>query len=617
MVRISTDQVSGGTGGGPVNWGSIGGTLSSQTDLQTALNGKSGTSHTHDYSASYAPLSHTHTASQVSDSTSVGRSLLTASDAPAARSAIGAGTSSFSGAYSALSGVPSTFAPSAHASSHVGSDAIQTASGSQSGLLSSADWTTFNGKVTFPGFGTSGTTACVGNDSRLSDARIASDVYSWAKAASKPTYTYTEVGAQAALSGTGFVKISGTTISYDNSTYLTGNQSITLSGDASGSGTTSITVSIPSFAGSAKGLVPVSAGGTTNFLRADGTWAAPPSGGSPAWGSISGTLSDQTDLNTALTGKAPTASPSFTGTITDVQDSQTALTLTRFFVNAVGSYNGYLQSNWQNKSNGASASTDLICTTDTGSDSAEYIDLGINGSGFSGTWGSAKDGYLYVDGGASGVGDLVMGTAQANTYASIQVGGGGAIADGIKCQANYQSAFNVGLEHFVGGLIFSQTATKTHGNSASTVTLTNTGRGTWTLPANYLIAGRVLRIRAGGYMTTMASSPGNFTILLKLGSTTVLTTTAAALVVNTTTRRWELDCTLVCYATGASGTVWGEGRFETSNNSEATCLQYPLKKTATSTIDTTASQAVDLQATWATANASNSITCVYLTVEGY
>jgi hypothetical protein len=36
------------------------------------------------------------------------------------------------------------------------------------------------------------------NDSRLSDPRPASDVYSWAKAATKPTYTYTEVGADAA-----------------------------------------------------------------------------------------------------------------------------------------------------------------------------------------------------------------------------------------------------------------------------------------------------------------------------------------------------------------------------------------------------------------------------------
>jgi len=51
-------------------------------------------------------------------------------------------------------------------------------------------------------------------------------------------------GKQNALSGTGFVKISGTTINYDNSTYLTANQNITLSGDISGSGSTSISTSI-------------------------------------------------------------------------------------------------------------------------------------------------------------------------------------------------------------------------------------------------------------------------------------------------------------------------------------------------------------------------------------
>lgn len=43
----------------------------------------------------------------------------------------------------------------------------------------------------------------MGNDTRLSDARSASDVYSWAKASSKPTYTASEVGAIAStLKGT-------------------------------------------------------------------------------------------------------------------------------------------------------------------------------------------------------------------------------------------------------------------------------------------------------------------------------------------------------------------------------------------------------------------------------
>lgn len=43
---------------------------------------------------SYMPSAHTHTASQISDSTVTGRALMTAADANAARSAIGAGTSS-------------------------------------------------------------------------------------------------------------------------------------------------------------------------------------------------------------------------------------------------------------------------------------------------------------------------------------------------------------------------------------------------------------------------------------------------------------------------------------------------------------------------------------------
>lgn len=45
---------------------------------------------------------------------------------------------------------------------------------------------------------------------------------------------------------------------------------------------TQVTALLDTFTTSLKGLAPASGGGTTNFLRADGTWAAPPSGsGSP------------------------------------------------------------------------------------------------------------------------------------------------------------------------------------------------------------------------------------------------------------------------------------------------------------------------------------------------
>lgn len=47
--------------------------------------------------------------------------------------------------------------------------------------------------------GTTSGTACEGNDSRLSDARPASDVYSWAKQQTKPVYTPDEVGQYSIL----------------------------------------------------------------------------------------------------------------------------------------------------------------------------------------------------------------------------------------------------------------------------------------------------------------------------------------------------------------------------------------------------------------------------------
>lgn len=47
-----------------------------------------------------------------------------------------------------------------------------------------------------PASGDAATTEVVkGDDSRLTDARHADDVYSWAKDATKPTYTASEVGA--------------------------------------------------------------------------------------------------------------------------------------------------------------------------------------------------------------------------------------------------------------------------------------------------------------------------------------------------------------------------------------------------------------------------------------
>lgn len=67
---------------------------------------------------------------------------------------------------------------------------------------------------------------------------------------------------------------------YTNTLYPPVARSIGTTAPLTGGGDLSAnrTLAITSFAGSAPGAVPTSPGGTTSFLRADGTWAAPPGG---------------------------------------------------------------------------------------------------------------------------------------------------------------------------------------------------------------------------------------------------------------------------------------------------------------------------------------------------
>lgn len=94
------------------------------------------------------------------------------------------------------------------------------------------------------------------------------------------------------------------------------------------------------------------------------------------------------------------------------------------FTNSIGhfqkSVNSYAQVNLFNTSNGSSASGDYVVTADNGTDNSNFIDLGINSSGFSDgafTIVGANGGYLYTNGG-----DLSIGT-QGSNYIVFHTGG--------------------------------------------------------------------------------------------------------------------------------------------------------------------------------------------------
>lgn len=75
-----------------------------------------------------------------------------------------------------------------------------------------------------------------------------------------PNYTLSGLGGQAALNGTGFVKISGTTISYDNSTYLTSyTETSTLANVTARGATTNSSITV-------NGYITVTGAGTSSSI---------------------------------------------------------------------------------------------------------------------------------------------------------------------------------------------------------------------------------------------------------------------------------------------------------------------------------------------------------------
>jgi hypothetical protein len=146
----------------------------------------------------------------------------------------------------------------------------------------------------------------------------------------------------------------------------------------------------------------------------------------------------------------------------------------------------------------------------------------------------------------------------------------------------------------------------------------------FTLPANYFAIGRVLRINAWGRISNVVTTPGTLTLDVRFGSTVVFN--GGAMQLNTTAKTnvsWRAIIMLTCRSigSGTSATLFGQGDWcsESATGSAAGVandILMPASAPAVGTgFDSTASQAIDLFATFSVASASNSIQLHQYTVE--
>jgi hypothetical protein len=171
-------------------------------------------------------------------------------------------------------------------------------------------------------------------------------------------------------------------------------------------------------------------------------------------------------------------------------------------VNAIvgkGSINSYLQLNIKNNSAGTAASSDVVATADNGSETTNYIDMGINSSGnTSNVFGGVNDAYLYNVGQ-----NLLIGTSTA-AKSLVFMTGGSTQSTNERMRIDGTGRVGIGNNsptstlHVTGSVAMSittKTANYTATASDYTIVCNNTGAITISLPAASGCSGRVYVIK--------------------------------------------------------------------------------------------------------------------------
>lgn len=165
-------------------------------------------------------------------------------------------------------------------------------------------------------------------------------------------------------------------------------------------------------------------------------------------------------------------------------------------------------------------------------------------------------------------------------------------------------------------ILFSQTNSQTVTNTVTETTILGTGVGSLTLPANFFIAGRTVRLRIGGIYTTPLAATPSIIIKVKYGSTVIATVTTSALLSGATNLEFDGEIAITCRTTGASGSVVVHGDIEYATGVGGTIAVDSLNNAgAATTINTTTSNAINITVQWDTATSTRSVTSVVTVME--
>ena len=142
------------------------------------------------------------------------------------------------------------------------------------------------------------------------------------------------------------------------------------------------------------------------------------------------------------------------------------------------------------------------------------------------------------------------------------------------------------------------------------------------IPANTLVSGSHLRVRAWG---TIGSAAGTATFTMGLmlnggangaaGAGTALAVTASQTPATSTVNNWFLDAESIVVTAGSGGTIQTLGVLIGVGATASTPVLMPATQAAAATLNTTVANYVNLTATWSVSAAGNTITVNGFSVE--